>query len=139
MKIITLCDVKHIFILQIKTKTSVSKVLTCMIDRSIRLTTVLVMKYISTFKTDIILYISILNKIILEQNPATFSCLSHARTWISNVICRVLFYVQWGQKWLLVVFDIGGNVDHHHLNFLFINYNTNKVFSLNCLTVAFIG
>jgi hypothetical protein len=27
-------------------------------------------------------------------NPATFVCLSQARTWISNVICRGLFYVQ---------------------------------------------
>ena len=27
-------------------------------------------------------------------NPATFVCLSQAKTWISNVICRGLFYVQ---------------------------------------------
>jgi len=26
-------------------------------------------------------------------NPATFLCLSHARTWISNVICRDHFLV----------------------------------------------
>jgi len=28
-------------------------------------------------------------------NTATFVCLSQTRTWISNVICRSLFYVQW--------------------------------------------
>jgi len=27
--------------------------------------------------------------------PATFLCLSQAKTWISNVICCGLFYVQW--------------------------------------------
>jgi hypothetical protein len=27
-------------------------------------------------------------------NPATFLCLSQAMTWISNIICRHLFYVQ---------------------------------------------
>jgi len=28
-------------------------------------------------------------------NPATFLCLYQTRTWISNVICRGLCYVQW--------------------------------------------
>ena len=52
-----------------------------------------------------------------------FLCLSQARTWILNVICRGLFCVQWGQvRWEVFVWfvDIGGIDDHHCLNFLFI-------------------
>jgi hypothetical protein len=56
-------------------------------------------------------------------NPATFLCLSQARTWISNVICHSLFCVQWVQlKWEVIVrfIDIGGIDNCHCLNFLFI-------------------
>jgi hypothetical protein len=40
-------------------------------------------------------------------NNATMFCLSHTMTWISNVICGGLFYIQW----------VGGIVDHCFLNF----------------------
>ena len=50
---------------------------------------------------------------------ATFVCRSYARTWISNIICHGLFYVQ--------LFEVRGNCSffdigigfHHCLNFLF--------------------
>jgi hypothetical protein len=49
--------------------------------------------------------------------PATF-CEVQAMIWISNTICRCLFRIQ-----LEVVFhfvDIGGIVNYHCLNFIFI-------------------
>ena len=33
--------------------------------------------------------------LINQVNPAFFVCMLHVRTWISNVICRSLFCVQW--------------------------------------------
>ena len=60
---------------------------------------------------------------IYRFNPATFLCLSQARTWIFNVICHGNFCVQWVQiKWEMIVrfVDIGGIDDHHCLNFLLI-------------------
>jgi hypothetical protein len=65
-------------------------------------------------------------RVSISLNPATFLCLSQARTWISKVICRGLFCVQWLQlRWEVIVgfVDIGGIDDHHCLNFLFINNN----------------
>ena len=56
-------------------------------------------------------------------NPATFLCLSQARTRISDRICCCLFCIQWVQlRWeVFVCFaDISGIDDHHCLNFLFI-------------------
>ena len=55
-------------------------------------------------------------------NTATFVCLSHARTWISNVICHGIFVVFHGLRWEEVVrfVDIGEIVDHYCLNFHFI-------------------
>jgi len=54
-------------------------------------------------------------------NTAAFLCLSQAMTWIFNVILRdpfVFSELKWG---VIVRFvDIGGIVDHHCLNFLFI-------------------
>jgi hypothetical protein len=67
-------------------------------------------------------------------NPATFLCLSQARIWISKVICSGLICVQWVQLgWEVIVcfVDIGGIVDHHCLNFLFIitfvPFNTREI------------
>jgi hypothetical protein len=49
--------------------------------------------------------------------------LSHfcACTWISNVICRCAFFVFRQFRWEVAVrfVDIGVNVDHHCLNYLF--------------------
>ena len=58
---------------------------------------------------------------INQFNPATFLCLSQTRTWISNGIGHGLFYVQW-LRWKVIVclVDIGGTVDHHCLNYVFI-------------------
>jgi hypothetical protein len=48
-------------------------------------------------------------------NPATFLCLSQARTWISYNICCGLVYVQWvevrgdccwGERWLLLRWEM---------------------------------
>ena len=52
-------------------------------------------------------------------NSATLLCLSKARTWISNVICRGLSSVQWVQsRWEVIVrfVDICWIDDHHCLN-----------------------
>ena len=56
---------------------------------------------------------------INQFNPATYLCLSQARTWISIVICCGLFLcsVSWDVRFV----DISEIVDHHCLNFLFIN------------------
>ena len=65
-------------------------------------------------------------RVSISLNPTICLCLSQARTWISNVICRGLFCVQWVQlRWEVIVgfLDIGGIDDHHCLNFLFINNN----------------
>ena len=56
-------------------------------------------------------------------NHVTFLCLFQARTWISNAICRGLPYVQWYDLRSLVIVrfvDIGGIVDHHWFNLLFV-------------------
>ena len=51
-------------------------------------------------------------------------CLSQAETWISNVIChgRFVFNELWREAIARFV-DIGGIVDYHCLNFLFIIIN----------------
>ena len=38
---------------------------------------------------------NILKKAFYRFNPATFLCLSKVRTWIPNIICHGLIYVQW--------------------------------------------
>ena len=55
-------------------------------------------------------------------NPATSLCLSQARTWISNIMLLSLIFVFNELRWEVIVcfVDIGGIVDHHCLNFLFI-------------------
>ena len=55
--------------------------------------------------------------------PTKFLCLSQARTWIWNIICRGFFCVQWSQlRWEVIIrfVDISWIDDHHCLNFLFI-------------------
>jgi hypothetical protein len=59
---------------------------------------------------------------IYQFIPATYLCLSQARIWISIVICCGLFVVFWELRWEIRFVDIGGIVDHHCLNFLFINH-----------------
>ena len=58
---------------------------------------------------------------------------TQARTWICNVICCGLFFVQRVQlRWEVIVrfVDIGGNDDHHCLNFLFIK---NVITHIRCI------
>jgi hypothetical protein len=50
--------------------------------------------------------------------PATLLCLSQARTWISNSICRCLFYMFNELRWEVIV---------HCLNFLFIIIFSNMI------------
>ena len=58
-------------------------------------------------------------------NHATLLCLSKDRIWISNVICRGLFCVQWCKVKVIVRFvDIGENFDHHCLSFFFYKKTT---------------
>ena len=53
-------------------------------------------------------------------NPATFLCLSQARTWISNIICRVFFmFSELRGEVIVRLVNIGGS--HHCLNCFFIN------------------
>ena len=62
-------------------------------------------------------------------HPATFVCLSQAWTWISSVICRGIFCVQWVQlSWEVIngFVDIGGIDDHHCLYVIFITANYNQ-------------
>ena len=56
--------------------------------------------------------------LIKQFNPATCMCLSQARTWISNIICCCLFYVQW--EVIVRFVDIGEIANHPCLNFRFI-------------------
>ena len=54
-------------------------------------------------------------------NPNTLLCLFQSTTWISNIICHGLFVfseLRWEAHVRFV--DIGGIIDHHLLNFLFI-------------------
>jgi hypothetical protein len=54
---------------------------------------------------------------IYRFNPATFLCLSKARTWIFKAISGGLFVFNGLRLVLIVRFvDIGGIVDHHCLN-----------------------
>ena len=48
-------------------------------------------------------------------NPAKTLCMSQARTWISNIVCRGLFCIQWvqmrgdccwGERWLLLRWEM---------------------------------
>ena len=72
--------------------------------------------------------------LVNQFNPATFLCLSQARTWIAKVRCHGLFYVQWFEvrgcysfcwywwncwpsPFKVCFVDIGGIVDHHRLKF----------------------
>ena len=59
-------------------------------------------------------------------NSATFLCLFHAKTWISNDICRslplFLCSVSSGKRWLVRFVENGGIADHYCLNFVFIVY-----------------
>ena len=60
---------------------------------------------------------------LISLTPPHFVCLSQARTWISNVICGGLFVLsKWRREMIVRFVDIGGIVDHHCLNFLFIRY-----------------
>ena len=54
-------------------------------------------------------------------NLATRLCLSQARTWISNVICRGIFTFK-DLRWegVVLFFHIGGNIDHRYLSCLLI-------------------
>ena len=63
--------------------------------------------------------------ILVDLSPATCVCLSQARTWISNVICRGLFLVQWVElRWEVIVRLV--DVDHHCLNSLLVDVNLNN-------------
>ena len=56
-------------------------------------------------------------------NTSTCLCLSQGRTWISNVVCCGLFYVQWVKlRWEVIVLYVMKVkfVDRRRLNFLFI-------------------
>ena len=55
-------------------------------------------------------------------NPATFLCMSHVSTRISNVICMswTFVFTELRLKVIVRFLVIGGIVDHHCLNFLFI-------------------
>ena len=68
------------------------------------------------------LYLQIKNNNNQLNLPKLFVPVS-SRTWISNVICHCLFFLFNDLRWEVIVcfFDIGGIVDNHHLNFLFIN------------------
>jgi len=66
--------------------------------------------------------------------PAIFFSLSQTRTWISNVICRGLFCVQWVQLGWQVIdrfVDIGGINYHHFKNFISIRTAASQHISLN--------
>ena len=53
--------------------------------------------------------------------PATLFCLSQARIVISYVICQFIFEFSECKGVVSVGFvDIGGIVDHHCLNFIFV-------------------
>ena len=87
---------------------------------------------------------------LCQTDKIVFSCrkywLPPTRTWISNVICHGLFCVQWFEVkggcatqifsmsilWEVIVcfVDIDGIVDHHCLNFLFINMNKIRVYDI---------
>jgi hypothetical protein len=58
LKIICQCDVKHIITLPIKIITKASTyIITSITDYDIGLTAILVIMFVSTFKTDVILYV----------------------------------------------------------------------------------
>ena len=94
--------------------------------------------------------------------PATFVCLSQARTWISNVICHGLFFcsIIWGERslwevivrghcerslwevigvfWFFVVVDIR-IIYYHKLNSLFIkSYSAKTFFQLKSINSNFL-
>ena len=54
-----------------------------------------------------------------QFNPASFLCLSHAKTGFATSHA-IVFVVFSEFRWLFVFVDIGEIVDHHCLNFLFI-------------------
>jgi hypothetical protein len=62
------------------------------------------------------------NMDIKRLKPATLLCVSQARTWISNVICRGLFFLMFSElRWEVIVCFVDLEVvDHHYLNVLFI-------------------
>ena len=62
-------------------------------------------------------------------NPTTCVCLFQARTWISNVIYRGLFLVQW-IKVIIHSIDIADIDDHHWLSFIFTIFAFNFLFFL---------
>ena len=53
---------------------------------------------------------------INRLNTASFLCLSQARHWISNIICRGVSCVQWVQLKLqvIVLYVVIGGIDYHH-------------------------
>ena len=54
--------------------------------------------------------------ILVGLSPATFVCLSQARTWISNVICRGLFLVQWVElRWEVIVRLVDVNLNNWYI------------------------
>jgi hypothetical protein len=56
-------------------------------------------------------------------NPATYLCHFQVRVWISNVIYRGPFCVQWlnlRKEVVVFILDIGGICDHHCLSLFFI-------------------
>ena len=62
---------------------------------------------------------------LTDLNPPNFSAFPKTKIWISNVICRVLFYVQWFEMVRFV--GIGGIVDHHFFKLFFYNRSTTVV------------
>ena len=61
-------------------------------------------------------------KLLADFTPPCFVPVP-SQDWISNVICRGLFCVQWVQlRWEVIVHfvDIGRIVNHHCFNFIFI-------------------
>ena len=73
---------------------------------------------------------------INQFNPATFMCLSQARTWISKVISHGLFCVQWFEvRGDCGFVDIGGNIYHHCLSSLFIIYIIKQLLTGACIFI----
>ena len=78
---------------------------------------------------------------INRLNLATSLCPSQARTWISNVICRCSFFMLSELRCGVILFDIGGIVDHHCLNFfcLIIINSTGWAATFLCFNVIFLA
>ena len=66
--------------------------------------------------------VQVCHRLFIVVDPATLWCLSHARAWIYNVMCRGLLFVfrEWRWEMLVRLVDTGGIIDHLCLTFLFI-------------------